>query len=609
MDAIANSKRCSIIDMHINQCVMVLLRRFHGRALPWLRQSLPMLLMTWHLTAQAVSRIDIHVGEIRHPAATLENLNATLDVSGNWRGSATLKQNDLNQLVPGLPVRFSKGALQGKVGFSGAGDRPENIHADLSLGDIAFSNEPGTQAAEKLAGSLKLQARRQGQSWAWQTALNWREGELFWQPLYFAGGGHALEAHGEWGGDKLSVAQGLLNIAGVGAVRFSGELGLPDKRINRLDCAADNLPLDTTYALLIKPFMEKNVLGDLEVAGRVDFAASIRDQRVASFNLGLHEVDVADRKNRFAFYQLNASLPWSYDDKTRAVLSYDSGQLLGMALGAAQHNVDLERYSLVAPRLDFPVLDGKLVLEDAAAAIVNDQWYWRVRANMQGVTMPEFSHAMGWPRMEGTMEARIPMVLYQNDRLTTNGALKLNVFDGDIKVDKLVMDQPLGLAPHFSADITMRRLDLALLTRTFSFGDMQGRLDGDVLGLELSGKQPVKFDARFYSSDGNYPRKISQRAVQNISALGGAGAAAAIQRSFLRFFEVFNYQKIALSCRLRNGVCAMGGVEETASGYVMVKGSGIPSITVLGYNRNVGWKELLERVQSITQGNSKPVIK
>jgi hypothetical protein len=97
--------------------------------------------------------------------------------------------------------------------------------------------------------------------------------------------------------------------------------------------------------------------------------------------------------------------------------------------------------------------------------------------------------------------------------------------------------------------------------------------------------------------------------MQNISALGGAGAAAAIQRSFLRFFETFHYQQIAISCRLHKGVCEMGGVEESKSGYVLVKGSGIPSITVLGYNRNVGWKEVLARIQDIIKGNSKPVIK
>lgn len=559
--------------------------------------------------AISASHLEIHIGEVRHPQAQLENVSATLDADGNWYGSANITQTDLNQLAPNLPVKFSKGSLQGKLAFAGKDNQPQQIKADLNLRDTAFSNAEGSKAADKLAGNFNIKAQRKDAAWAWQAALNWREGELFWQPLYFANGGHTLEASGEWRDDKLSVAQGNISIASVGDIQFNGELHLPDNTILRLDCTAKNLALDNAYAMLIKPFMEKNVLGDLEVAGRADLAASVRDQRFASFNLGLHEVDVADKKSRFAFYKLNAAIPWNYDDKTSAVVGYVGGQLLGMALGAAQHKVDLERYSLVAPHLDFPVLDGKLVLDDAAAALVNERWYWRVRADVQGISMPEFSHALGWPRMEGKIQAQIPMVLYQAGKLSSNGALKLSVFDGDIKVDNLVMDEPLGLAPRLMADITMRKLDLALLTKTFSFGDIEGRLDGDVTGLELSGKQPVKFDARFYSSPGSYPKKISQRAVQNISALGGAGAAAAIQRSFLHFFDVFNYQKIALSCKLRKGVCEMGGVEEAQSGYVMVKGSGIPSITVLGYNRNVGWKELLARVQDIIKGNSKPVIK
>lgn len=40
-----------------------------------------------------------------------------------------------------------------------------------------------------------------------------------------------------------------------------------------------------------------------------------------------------------------------------------------------------------------------------------------------------------------------------------------------------------------------------------------------------------------------------------------------------------------------------------------VNGSGVPAVTVLGYNRKVSWGELLERVQRITQGNTKPIIK
>ena len=52
----------------------------------------------------------------------------------------------------------------------------------------------------------------------------------------------------------------------------------------------------------------------------------------------------------------------------------------------------------------------------------------------------------------------------------------------------------------------------------------------------------------------------------------------------------------------------MGGVESAPQGYIIVKGGGIPAITVMGYNRNVNWRELIDRLQRITQGNVKPII-
>ena len=139
------------------------------------------------------------------------------------------------------------------------------------------------------------------------------------------------------------------------------------------------------------------------------------------------------------------------------------------------------------------------------------------------------------------------------------------------------------------------------------FGNMQGRLDVSVNNLELFNWRPVKFDAKVASSPGDYPRKISQRAVENITSLGGAGGTAAIQRSFLRFFDQFGYERIGLSCRLARGVCEMAGIEDVPQGYLIVKGGGIPALSVIGYNRQVGWDELLTRIQRATQGG-KPIV-
>ena len=142
----------------------------------------------------------------------------------------------------------------------------------------------------------------------------------------------------------------------------------------------------------------------------------------------------------------------------------------------------------------------------------------------------------------------------------------------------------------------MRSLDLDLVTRAFSFGSITGRIDAQVNGLELANWLPVKFDARVESSPGNYRKRISQRAVENITSLGGSSASAAIQRTALRFFDEFGYSRIGWSCKLRNGVCEMGGVGPGTGGYVIVEGGGVPAITVMGYNRAVDWEELIARL-------------
>jgi hypothetical protein len=91
--------------------------------------------------------------------------------------------------------------------------------------------------------------------------------------------------------------------------------------------------------------------------------------------------------------------------------------------------------------------------------------------------------------------------------------------------------------------------------------------------------------------------------------LGGEGAAAALQRTFLRFFKEFNYEKIGLSCQLRGDVCKMGGVESTPTGYIIVKGKGAPSVTVNGYTEYVSLTDLIARLKRITDRNTKMIVK
>lgn len=570
-----------------------------------------LLLFLWCGTASAVGRIEIHIGQISHPAAEVGDLSAIMDTDGHWQGKATLKQANLAELAKDykLPITVSKGIASGKAEFAGEGKELKRLSADVGLRDIAFSDTDGLHAGEKVSGRIKAEISRANAQWQWQADVAWQDGEVFWQPLYFPSGGHVLKAHGAWSLNLLSVDDGNMQFNGIGQVAFRGRFNMADKSIASLDLSGRSLQVAKGYELLAKPFLDKTMLGNLETNGTLDVQAGITNGHVDAFNVTLHEVDVEDKDGRFALYKVNAGVPWALNSMTQTNVRFGGGHMLKMTLGAADLNAKLEGWSLTAPKWTVPVLDGALSLQDISLALVGGEWYGHLATSIAPVSMSEFSHAMGWPHMEGKLAASIPLVTYNGGVLTVDGAMGFDIFDGHVTVDKLNLHEPLGRAPRLEADISMRDLDMDLLTRTFSFGAMQGRLDGDVNGLELSSWKPVKFDASFRSSPGKYPKKISQRAVENISALGGAGAAAAIQRSFLRFFKEFNYDRIGLSCRLRNGICAMDGVEPVQGGYVIVKGSGIPAITVLGYNHSVSWDELLGRLQRITQSNVKPIVK
>jgi hypothetical protein len=306
---------------------------------------------------------------------------------------------------------------------------------------------------------------------------------------------------------------------------------------------------------------------------------------------------------------MNAHLPWDYDNVKAINLNYKSGYLLKMPLGDTNLNAEINRYSFVSPRLTLPVLDGALNLSDVSAAMIDDNWYWHLRMDLTPVSMSQFSTAMGWPKMQGEISGQVPLVTYAGKQLNMDGAMTFHVFNGTIGMDNLKIDDPLGVVPRLNADLLMRNLDLGELTRTFSFGNIEGKLDGDVKNMVLENWKPAYLDASIQTSNGPQLKKISQRAVENIAALGGGGAAAALQRTFLRFFKEFNYDKIGLSCKLRQGICEMGGVESTATGYIIVKGKGIPSVNVNGFTQRVSLEDLIGRIKRITDSNTKMIVK
>lgn len=528
-----------------------------------------------------------------------------------WNVRVEARNGQIARLAGFLPqggIRPGAGTWNGSISVDGDRNGMESVTADAVFKDISFADASGLHAGEKIGGGVRWDATRRKSGWLWRGEVDWKSGEVFWQPLYFADGGHRFAGQGSLEAGLLRVSQGSLRLAGVGEAQLSGAWGMSGRGLMDFDLKAAGLDVAGLYPILLKPFLAKTAFAKMRAKGGADLAWRYRDGVTTDFNLRLRAAEFVDEDQRFALHGVNARIPWSNREERQAEIGFQSGEVLRLALGETRVPLTMQGWQFSTPDFSIPLLDGRLNIDGFTASHSDGAWQWRFSGGLAPVSMERFSAAFKLPLMHGTLAGIIPAVSYAGGNLKVDGALLFKVFDGTAVVKDLSLYEPFGRAPRLQAGLDMRNLNLDLLTRAFSFGNMQGRIDVAVAGLELSNWRPVQFDAKVASSPGNYPKKISQSAVQSISALGGAGAAAAIQRSFLRFFEQFGYDRIGLSCVLRNGVCLMDGVEPAPHGYVIVKGGGIPAISVIGYNREVSWDELLERLKRVTQKNVKPVI-
>jgi hypothetical protein len=365
------------------------------------------------------------------------------------------------------------------------------------------------------------------------------------------------------------------------------------------------------------PFLLDTELKDLKMEGGVSGVVEIDSGLPAAVALDLHEVNATGQVATFR--SLHGRVNWlasarrSASSDAPSQLEWQSGALYGISTGAA-------RVDFVASGADFrllepteiPILDGGLAIAELSVRQLGEpQMSVRFQGEIKPISVSLLSRAFGWPEFSGTIAGKIPQVSLEEDVLSLGGDLEAQVFGGHVTVNGLKLQSPLGDYPRFSASITMRNLDLEAVTGTFSFGKITGRLNADIRDLELFQWAPVRFDARLYTPPGDKSRHlISQRAVKNLSNIGGSGGGvtAALSSGFLRFFEDFRYSRLGLSCRLENEICLMDGIEpQRGDAYYIVKGSGLPRIDIIGNAHRVSWNRLVSQLVAIQQSGG-PVV-
>ena len=203
------------------------------------------------------------------------------------------------------------------------------------------------------------------------------------------------------------------------------------------------------------------------------------------------------------------------------------------------------------------------------------------KGTVEPISMQKLAKAFGWPEFSGTLAASIPGVTLKDNLLEFQGNVESQVFGGRIVGSNIRLKDPLGRFPEFFADVRARDLDLGLLTQTFEVGSITGKLEVDVLGLELFGWSPTAFNARLATPKGDKSRhRISAKAVSSLSNVGGGGGGVvqALQSGVLRFFDEYSYDKLGITCRLIGDVRDVGHRASRCRFYI-VKGAGCRAST------------------------------
>ncbi len=544
-----------------------------------------------------------------------------------WQASVILKNARLGRLLPyvKLPIKFTKGEANGKILIKGQGKRILDVQSDLSLSDIQFSDEQGLHAGEKVGMIIQMRAIGQNaQNTAWKVAgeIKWTAGEIFWQPVYLPKAGHSIHFNALVQNDRIQIVNSKLEMDQIGQIELAN-LEFARQQLKTLDLKTDKLPFKPLYLVFLQPFFASGILAKLDpasITGDIQAGLKIKDGFPQQFDLYINNLSFRDSEKRFRVEALNVNVPWKNGQKNQALVTLTKGRWRKLPFGPIRAEIDFNRnqqhddIDLAMDHLNVPILNGILNINHFQGSVLlaanqEPKWEWKFGAKMEELSVEKLSKALEIPIMQGKLSATIPEIHYENHGVHLDGHMDFDIFNGKIVVDKMRIYEPFGKISRLEANMTMRQIDLDALTRTFSFGSMQGRLDADILNVELNNWKPVAFDARIQSSAGNYPKRISQKAVQNISSLGGDGAVAAIQRSALGFFENFGYDKIGFGCELKYNICRMTGINDAEQdGYLIIKGAGIPAINVIGYNRFVDWQDLLDRLTSVIQNSGGEVV-
>jgi len=508
--------------------------------------------------------------------------------------------------------KLSSGSIDLTLNADGQGMQPKHIGASVTFNQLSLQSKDGKKATENLTLKTTLKAIKNKQRWYWQQQSIFRQGNLYFEPLYLENKNTLIRLKTQGSFDlanqQITLDEVQFTHPQIATIDAYARIELKPKfNIISAKAYVQIESLEQLSKIYLNSITETTTLEGLMLVGSIDAGISVSNNQAEKAYLTTEKLQFKDPKQHFNLHDGVIILNWSKDKdfKKSSSISWRQLDLYSIPLPRSYFNLLLrdKQISLLKP-VNMPLLGGNIQINKFDWQAMKDNSPNVVFAGkIQSLSLEKLTETLGIKSLSGDISGDIPGVHFEAGKLSLEGDLKINLFGGEININQLAVS---GLSTDFSqfySDIAVTDLDLDLLTQKFESGGMKGKLSGFVRELYMENWQPIQFYAWMGTEDDDdSEHQISQKAVENLASIGGGGAVDFVSRIILGMFDNFDYDKMGLGCYLHQGVCQLMGAEAAGTrGYYIVKGGGLPRIDVMGYNTRIDWDVLWKRLSRISQ--------
>jgi hypothetical protein len=576
------------------------------------------------------NKLDLHGGNFSLADIAL---HAPID----WTASS-LKLKDVSfrgqSLISGAQDRTQAGAEQVQINGSLAytPEAPLVVNGRVQINGGRFASADGTKLGENLllSGSVEVVSNTERHPMRVAGKLSLQRGEMLWGKLFADLGGQrpVLEFDGDYSRDKDSIRlrQARLTLASTGAIEVSGTVNqLARAPSVEIQAHSDNLSAGGFFTFFVQENFKRQypILDKLSIGGQIAFQLHARgnwDRLITEGRMSLQGGELRRGPNEWQIGPLALTLPFqvSYPEKSNSanrtppgILSIRGGRFGSRSFEPITSAISLSNNTLIFHQpVRLVIFGGTVEITNLAwPDVVNDPKAMSFALDLRLLQLQELTDALGWPRFSGTLSGAIPQIRSTGDTLRSEGQVDADLFGGQLQIDQMEIENLFSTVPSLKLAARFQNIRLEQVSDTFAFGKISGILEGAVNDLVITEGQPARFQAQVETVDRPESSQwISVEALSKITILSSGQDSNVLYGGLAGLFDNFRYSKMGFRASLRNDRLTLRGIESRDGKEFLVVGTLLPpTVNIISHTQEIGFSELLRRLERIT--TEKPQVK